>query len=502
MHQRKAVMEPPPQPPAVDNKETISKLLAEVGDMKSLIKAMQESLGSDLTTCCSGCGEGDPPMPPGPSTSVNKSAPKPGLCAVFGDPHFMTFDGAHTVLFREATLWLVKSEDVWIQGLAMHATGDFMGFAVGGPFLLGHTLVVYNGGLKNSSAMGELRVLFDGQPILADVDEKGNAEFQEPFILWAARRAEWTPSLHEKAVLDLDPDFDFDFGPWADRFEKAPADGVYLFRLAKDVVITVTSADFMSLVLKMKPEADGQSGFCGNFNGDADDDFEPAPPGSVPPSLAPAWNRAVGEDLEQVPDAANLFKLSNLSADISLLAATVSSMRRQVREQSMRLCMEDRVGEAHRACSHILDWRVQAACVTDVCATGRASTSAASAYEAEEILERVMSARSVPIFLGHGQCLDSKGRPYRTLRTEGIRTGLGCLDLLRDSATAMDVLGAQLQVSGSCELLIAPQTAASVIQGLPAPASGGWAAEGGNGRGEGTVARVLSDLSWKCWKLN
>ena len=54
--------------------------------------------------------------------------------------------------------------------------------------------------------------------------------------------------------------------------------------------ITVSAVDYMSLVISM-PAVPGQTGYCGNFNGDPDDDAEP---------VVPSWDRPIGSDLEQV----------------------------------------------------------------------------------------------------------------------------------------------------------------------------------------------------------
>eukprot|EP00444_Apocalathium_aciculiferum_P036776 CAMPEP_0183484324 /NCGR_PEP_ID=MMETSP0370-20130417/178864_1 /TAXON_ID=268820 /ORGANISM="Peridinium aciculiferum, Strain PAER-2" /LENGTH=384 /DNA_ID=CAMNT_0025677615 /DNA_START=1 /DNA_END=1152 /DNA_ORIENTATION=- len=216
-------------------------------------------------------------------------------------------------------MWLVKSEKILIQGLSKTNTGNFMGFAVGGPFMLNHTLVVYNSSLTGDTT-GKLKVMLDGREILNHWDEKGNAEFEAPFLLWAARRTEWDVSMHDHDVLGIKPSINWAVGPWPKRFQQEPKGGLYYFKLPNEVEITVSGVDYMSAVIKMAPQQ-GQSGYCGNFNGIAEDEFEPPAPGSVPPVLVPAWNKAVGGGLEQVSDADNLFKLA--SPELVLSAALV-----------------------------------------------------------------------------------------------------------------------------------------------------------------------------------
>merc|ERR1711904_693204 len=99
-----------------------------------------------------------------------------GLCACFGDPHFMTFDGVAYTERWARTFWLVKSSSVQIQGLSITpdlGDGWFIGFAAAGDWMLGHTLVVAK--WKNLKQIPKtylelkdapIRVYFDGKEIL------------------------------------------------------------------------------------------------------------------------------------------------------------------------------------------------------------------------------------------------------------------------------------------------------------------------------------------------
>ena len=87
------------------------------------------------------------------------------------------------------------------------------------------------------------------------------------------------------------------------------------FKLPRNIEVSVTGVDFMSLVVSMPPEAlcdnaevistcfrllrptstkAGQGGYCGDFNGNPDDDAEP---------IIPSWDRPIGKFLTPVPQA-------------------------------------------------------------------------------------------------------------------------------------------------------------------------------------------------------
>eukprot|EP00419_Tripos_fusus_P058887 CAMPEP_0172927744 /NCGR_PEP_ID=MMETSP1075-20121228/217619_1 /TAXON_ID=2916 /ORGANISM="Ceratium fusus, Strain PA161109" /LENGTH=873 /DNA_ID=CAMNT_0013789013 /DNA_START=52 /DNA_END=2674 /DNA_ORIENTATION=- len=83
-----------------------------------------------------------------------------GTCTLWGDPHIRTFDGIRSDYYSPGEFWIVKSDNVWIQGRYLptkvtSGLGVTKSIAVGGPFLKGHKLRVE---VRSAS--------WDGQPVL------------------------------------------------------------------------------------------------------------------------------------------------------------------------------------------------------------------------------------------------------------------------------------------------------------------------------------------------
>jgi len=468
----------------------MAELSRQMQDLKDLVLSLQRSIDEKVSSCCGGCGGTSPPKT------------RPGLCAAFGDPHFTTFDGAHTILLRDMSMWLVKSDSVWVQGLARTAYGNLMGIAVGGTFMENHTLVIYNSTMDDGSPKTGLTVLFDGQPILANLDDKGNAEFEFPLLLWAARRSDFSPSVHDREILDMSPGIEWDVGSWASRFSDAPAAGIFVLKFPMGVELTVTGVDFMSAVVKM-PRLGAQSGYCGNFDGNADDEFDPPPEGSVPPLLVPVSGRPKGEGLEPVSDDSNLFlRFPSTEALVRRKGEGVGEAGRA--EASLQACSEDQLTEAKGKCQEIRDVGMWRACLEDYCLQ-RGAPVARDMAAAEGLAEKV-NTDGVAAPLGHGRCVDGNAAKFRVLRTAGLRSAEACLGYLLEVSTIPGILGAQLQVGGTCELVVDPALDFASA-GLAEPPEGAWAnpvvvSPSGGAEGVAFVAGVDDDRSWSCWRMN
>jgi len=478
-----AVSKQAPTPTA--EAEQLAELQSEIQQLgrklEMVLAAVERGVG-----CC-GCGNVSSITSPTTTatTTTTTTTPPTALCAAFGDPHFITFDGAHTTFVGNWVLWLVKSESVWIQIISKESTGKLMGIAFGGPFMQGHTLA-----LHKEEDEGPILTAFDGQRILnGSVDE-----FHLPGVLDAWRAESWQDGLHNSDVLALRTRAKFDIGPWPNRFTGAPAGGLFLLRLPGRVEVTLTGVDFISAVVSMPPQQGGQGGYCGNFNGNADDDAEP---------VAPSWDRAIGPDLLGVPDSENLF----LSATASLLGvaadrgapAVASPPRAQSLldvQHKLTECPEDLRLQAEQACAQLLDARIRQDCVFDACMSG--SLKSVAGTFAADILQEAVNARGVPTFLGHGECLDSQGRKYHAFATKA-RTDEACTALLRKLASVRGVLGAQLLRGSACEVLVdtGVDPTSELIQG-------GWgsSAEPQGAPGQGLISATTSDAAWNCWQLN
>jgi len=353
--------------------------------------------------------------------------------------------------------------------------------AVGGDFLSRHTVVLY----KDMDA--ELRVLYNGLPILP----KGNSTFTVDGIVEGIRSDVWRADLHNGDILEMRTELQFEIGPWPERFLGNPMGGVVLLRFPQGVEITATGVNFMSTVITMAAQDGGQGGYCGNFNGDAEDDAEP---------LGPSFNIPMGPDLDNVPEAQDLFRMSGVVGKVGALGvlggvhmeaavakAAVPKDPREVLEHCGAALKE----EASNRCSHVLDMRLRSDCVLDVCATG--DLAVAEDTLAAEVLEEKVNARGIPVFMGPGQCLDAEGRRYAGYVAPAA-TAQRCKDSLRSRALTEGVVGAQFGSGSACHILI--DAGSKNKQRLFGDAV---AIEGSGGQGLVSAASGVQD--WKCWQL-
>ncbi|CAJ1395532.1 unnamed protein product [Effrenium voratum] len=400
----------------------LTTVIDEIQSLKQEMTSMMTSVESKASCCCNRTGSS------GSGTKVFE----PGLCAIFGDPHFITFDGAQTTVVGDMVQWLVKSDSVYMQALARGSEGRMEGFAVGGPFLYGHTLVI------SKEPNGEaISVAYDGKDILQGAVD----EFHVPNVLHAFRRQTWDSSVFDERILSLRTNMRFAVGEFDGRFQgELPPSGLMLFRLPKGIDVTISGVDYMSVVVSMAQEVTGQSGYCGNFNGDPDDDAEP---------VVPSWDRPIGDNLEPVPEAAWLFPSETV---LLTLGDALKVHKTEAEEQAARLkrieeCPGVLLTKAEAACNH-LTAAYHKFCVFDVCLTK--DMAAAKSSGAAAVIQHKVNARGVPMFMGHGRCLDKDGNTFTGHLTK-LRSDTACQQLLRTLALTDGVMGAQLKRGGVCE---------------------------------------------------
>lgn len=400
-----------------------------------------------------------------------EEAPKLGLCAAFGDPHFVTFDGAHTVFMGHMAIWLVRSHEIWMQAASKEEDGKFQGLAIGGPFMRGHRLIV-----KKTSPT-TLQASFDGEDILVQATD----EFHVKDIVDGFRREEWNASLHNEGILKVRTEIQFSVGPWPERFIGSPAGGLYLLRLPGEVEVTITGVDFMSVVITMPPQLGGQGGYCGNFNGDEVDDFEPT---------RRSFHKPAGTYLGPVDSSELLFDRDWLGGD----GAEGEGASLLDPESVVRDCDESLKAVGARRCRMVTDRRLKEDCLFDVCASGK--VDAADGILSAEILEEKVNSRGIPVFIGRGRCLDVVGQTYTAIDTT-LTTERDCTMVLRSLAITAGVFGAQMSVGQPCQILVRPG-----IDLARVAIKGGWGRRVSAGvHGRGMVSGCSHEASWKCWRL-
>jgi hypothetical protein len=168
-----------------------------------------------------------------------------GQCKIWGDPHLISFDGMHQDYYTPGEFWVVKSDEVQVQGRYMplpvtNGLGCLTEIAVGGTFLQGNVLIVtatdtmWNG----QSVATEFPSEFENDIVSIVYNSEGDA-------LQEGRDGKELHALH----VTLPNSVRMQITKWNE-----PAEGPYI-----NFQITM-------------PPVEGMDGHCGNFNGDPDDD--------------------------------------------------------------------------------------------------------------------------------------------------------------------------------------------------------------------------------------
>merc|ERR1711920_464451 len=202
------------------------------------------------------------------TTSTSTTLGPKGICVLHGDPHILTFDKlpiVRSTTFQDAgTWWIVYSPRISIRGTYDRDSGLrglMRSLSVGGPFLQGHTLSFG----REASPSGEEEVTWDGVPVLDGPSLEvslgsGLARIRkqnDPVRAWERLSGVRVTSLLESLMWTTQRSYDI--------------------TLPLGVEMTVNIGNyhgtkFIDVILTMHPEPEGQSGHCGNFDGNPNDD--------------------------------------------------------------------------------------------------------------------------------------------------------------------------------------------------------------------------------------
>merc|ERR1712151_1040091 len=202
---------------------------------------------------------------PTTTTAVREKA----ACTMWGDPHIRTFDDLDLTFSESSTYSIVRSSRISIQGQyeridfsdTQRAEGWMTSLNVSGSFLQGHTLSFKAG----HGAAAERGVFWDGVAILQGLQHEVSLESD---LVLATRQDDPVRSWQRLEQTD------------AQVNAQSPGRLIrsYDVALPLGVVLTVNTVDWtqrnnLDMLLMMYPEPEGQSGHCGNFNGDKWDDW-------------------------------------------------------------------------------------------------------------------------------------------------------------------------------------------------------------------------------------
>jgi len=187
---------------------------------------------------------------------------------MWGDPHIRTFDDLSLTFSESGTYSIVRSSRISIQGQyeridfsdTERADGWLTSLNVSGPFLEGHTLSFRAG----SGMSGEGGLFWDEVAVFQGLEHE--VSLGSGLVL-ATRQDNPVRSWQRLEPTD------------ARRNAQSPGRLIrsYDITLPLGVTLTVNTVDWtlrhnLDMLLTMYPEPEGQSGHCGNFNGDKGDD--------------------------------------------------------------------------------------------------------------------------------------------------------------------------------------------------------------------------------------
>mmetsp|Transcript_101162 Transcript_101162/g.200935 ORF Transcript_101162/g.200935 Transcript_101162/m.200935 type:complete len:684 (+) Transcript_101162:44-2095(+) len=272
-------------------------------------------------------------------TEVVAGLPR-GKCALFGDPHIISFDrvyGPPLTILSPGEYHLIKSPVLQVQGRFGYTrrfptAASTVGIAIGGALIKGHTLaIVYVGPAQGIKGF---KTFWDGREILQTYP----STFVSPDMVLSAKYDAMDPQQYHRegrhtigGTKGKLPSFLFELGNASRMFLS---------------VYVLIGPDNVNAVLTTWKVPGGQDGLCGNFNCNQNDD-----------DLDSLQQRGVADP---IPAGQSLFAHA--------AAAAPAWVMKRVAPPSLEECDPSVRAEAVKRCRGLADGGAEA-CIFDACAT-------------------------------------------------------------------------------------------------------------------------------------
>jgi len=281
---------------------------------------------------------------------------------MFGDPHFITFDGNPKPVLQNTpsmnSFWAVHSPNIKIQGYATGNGNWIQGVAVHGPFMGAHKLRAWRSGSSG------IKVDFDGK---AQLTSQGSSykDLNGKVELHRNMGKDFIPSEEElRKIFGIAAgsknwyQLDQALRSWKEKRD------VFRLKLPYKVEIWLVSSSLpgagaAEIIIKMPPQAQ-QGGWCGNANGKKEDDQ-------------------------------NVEWLSALDPNDDEFGGMMSMSQTEQNDTAATPCAGEALSMSLDACAHLLDSSMREACIVDACVTKEVELAATSADDVA-IMKGILSS--------------------------------------------------------------------------------------------------------------